>query len=150
MTKVTFSKFGNVESFSVDFDKVTRPSLTFDEIFVPVDTNPRGYIITPGLHHWDPMYLSVDLSDKTKKYEENVQKQIELQYRLSAIVSDPKQYEFDLTVYIDENESWTIEGAAIVSADWNELDALSDVCGLTLKISFKHAMQHLLELNGAE
>ena len=154
MITVNFKNFGN-ETFSAEFDKVSQPQVNFDEIELPnpeygkIPNAPKT-IKFAGRATWEPIRLIINGSEKFEQLQNSIQKQLQIQYKLSHIASDPDRYYFDFTFNTNDVDKWDVQGALLQAVDWDSFDATSDEMCTTLTVQPSHVMHKYIAFNENE
>ena len=151
--RATFENFG-VSTPRTELTKqvvdITRPSVTFEEMEVPV-YNSRVYLV--GKHNWDP--VTVNLRDDvnggvTKLVGEQLQKQFDFMEQASA--SSGIDYKFITRFEILDGgngastptvlETWEMYGCFIQNVNYGDLNyASSEPATVTMSLRFDNAVQ---------
>ena len=129
---------------------ITRPSVTFEEMEVPV-YNSRVYLV--GKHAWDP--VTVNLRDDvnggvTKLVGEQLQKQFDFMEQASA--SSGIDYKFITRFEILDGgngastpsvlETWELYGCFVQNVNYGDLNySSSEPATVTLSLRFDNAVQ---------
>lgn len=151
--RATFENFG-VSTPRTELTKqvidITRPSVTFEEMEVPV-YNSRVYLV--GKHAWDP--VTVNLRDDvnggvTKLVGEQLQKQFDFMEQASA--SSGIDYKFITRFEILDGgngastpsvlETWELYGCFVQNVNYGDLNySSSEPATVTLSLRFDNAVQ---------
>ena len=151
--RATFENFG-VSTPRTELTKqvidITRPSVTFEEMEVPV-YNSRVYLV--GKHNWDP--VTVNLRDDvnggvTKLVGEQIQKQFDFMEQASA--SSGIDYKFITRFEILDGgngastpsvlETWELYGCFIQNINYGDLNyATQEPATITMSLRFDNAVQ---------
>ena len=151
--RVTLENFGvsaNTTELTKQVIDVTRPSLTFDEIEVPV-YNSRAYLA--GRHSWETLSLTLR-DDATGAVQQQVGEQLQKQFDMfeQASAVSGIDYKFVARIEILDGgngatdiqvlETWECYGCFVTNANYNSLAySTNEVATISLTIRFDNAIQ---------
>lgn len=151
--RVTFLNFG-VSSSPNELTKqvvdVTRPSLTFESMEIPV-YNSKVYLA--GKHTWAPITINLrdDATGEVQKLVgEQLQKQFDFMEQASAVSGVDYKFRTNIEILDGGNgavtptvlETWELLGCFITEANYNQLAyATSEPVTITLNIQYDNAIQ---------
>jgi hypothetical protein len=151
--RVNFLNFG-VNNATNELTKqiidVTRPSVSFGEINIPV-YNSTMYLA--GRHEWQPLTVNVrdDASGSvTKLVGQQLQKQMDFVEQASAATGQDYKFQTNIEILDGGNgastpvvlETWEVYGCFLQSANYNNLAYSSnEVVTIQLAIRFDNAVQ---------
>ena len=151
--RVNFLNFGTnnaTNELTKQVIDVTRPSVSFGEITIPV-YNSTMYLA--GKHSWAPMTVNIRddaAGGVSKSVGAQLQKQLDFVEQASA--ASGQDYKFQTNVEILDGgngtlvptvlETWELYGCFLVSANYNTLNyGTSDVVTIGLSIRYDNAIQ---------
>jgi hypothetical protein len=151
--RVNFLNFG-VSSPTSELTKqvvdVTRPSLTFESMEIPV-YNSKVYLA--GKHTWAPITINLrdDATGEVQKLVgEQLQKQFDFMEQASAVSGVDYKFRTNIEILDGGNgaitpnvlETWELLGCFITEANYNQLAyATSEPVTITLNIQYDNAVQ---------
>ena len=151
--RVNFLNFGTnnaTNELTKQVIDVTRPSVSFGEITIPV-YNSTMYLA--GRHEWQPMTINVrdDATGSVSKLVgQQLQKQMDFVEQASAATGQDYKFQTNIEILDGGNgttapivlETWECYGCFLQTANYNTLNyATSDVVTIALTIRYDNAIQ---------
>ena len=151
--RVNFLNFGTnnaTNELTKQVIDVTRPSVSFGEITIPV-YNSTMYLA--GRHEWQPMTINVrdDASGSVSALVgQQLQKQMDFVEQASAATGQDYKFQTNIEILDGGNgttapivlETWECYGCFLQTANYNTLNySTSDVVTIALTIRFDNAIQ---------